>query len=296
MCIILLAHSKNTGLKHCNEKYPLSSAKTPRSSARQPQPPSSIMRGTNGMQTLKAAANNGVLLLACNKSAGKKHTSHGVIITPGCKADKSAGKKHTSHGVIITPRCKADKSAGKKHTSHGVIITPGCKAGENYLPAKPFKVTRQMLEDLTHLPIPNACKKLGICPTTFKKACRREGIMEWPYKRGCARGGRANNVMHTIMIPESSFASSSYSEDGKLTILTVLTNTTSADEPTNTEEDADACAAHNVDFLEQGFFDNNPSFLLLPYPQDPYLQDVAMFYEEDSAFLRMTGWDTGDSR
>jgi hypothetical protein len=214
---------------------------------------------------LKAAANNGASWLAHNESPGKKPTAR--------------------------------------------VIFPRRKAGENYLSARPVKVTRQMLESLTHLPLPNASKKLGLCPTTFKKACRREGIITWPYKRGCAQEERANNALSAIMIPEPSFASSSSHSEGNYTpssspdessdaapqspclpsprSSSPCSSTTTAEEPTYTEEeDAGACAAPDVDFLEQGFFGSDLSFL-----QDPYLQDVTIFDEADSAFLRMTGWD-----
>jgi hypothetical protein len=206
-----------------------------------------------------------------------------------------------------------NESAGKKSTSR--VIFPRRKAGENYHTARPVKVTRQMLESLTHLPLPNACQKLGLCATTFKKACRREGIMQWPYKRGCAQEERANNAMSAIMIPEPSYESSSSYSEGDYTSSSSsssspdessdaapqsscspsprssssspCSSSTTAEEPTYTEEeDAGACAAPDVDFLEQGFFGSDLSFL-----QDPYFQDVAIFDEEDSAFLRMTGWD-----
>ena len=65
------------------------------------------------------------------------------------------------------------------------IIFPRRKGGDTRHPTRPVRVTRQMLKALFHLPLPSACKHLGLCATTFKKACRREGIMQWPYKRGC---------------------------------------------------------------------------------------------------------------
>jgi hypothetical protein len=72
------------------------------------------------------------------------------------------------------------------------IIFPRRKGGEDQHCARPVRVSRQMLDSLTHLPLPCACKRLGLCATTFKKACRRAGIMQWPYKRGRA----ANHDMH----------------------------------------------------------------------------------------------------
>jgi hypothetical protein len=49
---------------------------------------------------------------------------------------------------------------------------------------RPVQLSRKHLESLMHLPIPSACKEVGVCATTFKKACRREGIHCWPYRRG----------------------------------------------------------------------------------------------------------------
>jgi hypothetical protein len=49
---------------------------------------------------------------------------------------------------------------------------------------RPVQLSRKHLESLMHLPIPSACKEVGVCATTFKKACRRQGIHCWPYRRG----------------------------------------------------------------------------------------------------------------
>ncbi|KAJ1483741.1 hypothetical protein T484DRAFT_1799185 [Baffinella frigidus] len=215
------------------------------------------MCGKNGIQTLKAAANSGASWLASNESADKKPTSR--------------------------------------------VIFPRRKGGENYHSAGPVTVTRQDLDSLTHLPLPIACKKLGLSATTFKKACRREGLMVWPFRRGAQRGeDRAQKIMHAIMIPEPSVASTSSQSEGDSTSpsspdgsseaapQSPCSSTTTTEEPTSTEEDAGACAAPGMDFLEPDFFGSDHP--LLPHLQDPYLQE-AMFNEEDSAILRMTGWD-----
>ena len=50
-----------------------------------------------------------------------------------------------------------------------------------------ISVSYEALEVLFHLPLKNAAKEVGLCPTTFKKACRRFGLEEWPFKKGQIR-------------------------------------------------------------------------------------------------------------
>jgi hypothetical protein len=154
------------------------------------------MCGPTGIQILKAAASNRAAWLASGEPTEKQ--------------------------PVYSSRSSSSSSSSPR------VIFPRRKSGEIKMSARPVKVTRQMLESLTHLPLPNACKKLGLCATTFKKACRREGIMQWPYTRGYAhaqeeeeRAAKAFSaanamnaiVMTSIIIEESSFASfSAHSE------------------------------------------------------------------------------------
>mmetsp|Transcript_10838 Transcript_10838/g.26279 ORF Transcript_10838/g.26279 Transcript_10838/m.26279 type:complete len:253 (-) Transcript_10838:234-992(-) len=62
------------------------------------------------------------------------------------------------------------------------VFFPRRKEGED---AEPGPLTRRVhvnyetLEGLFHLPLKDAARELGLCPTTFKKACRALSIGEW---------------------------------------------------------------------------------------------------------------------
>ena len=39
------------------------------------------------------------------------------------------------------------------------------------------------LQDFYHLPLREAAKAMGVCPTSLKRQCRREGVGRWPYRK-----------------------------------------------------------------------------------------------------------------
>jgi len=41
----------------------------------------------------------------------------------------------------------------------------------------------EALEGLFHLPLTDAAREIGLCPTTFKKACRRFDLEQWPFRQ-----------------------------------------------------------------------------------------------------------------
>ncbi|KAJ1472580.1 hypothetical protein T484DRAFT_1839784 [Baffinella frigidus] len=43
------------------------------------------------------------------------------------------------------------------------------------------------LEALFHLPLKDAAREMGLCPTTFKKACRSFKMEHWPFRKGQGR-------------------------------------------------------------------------------------------------------------
>ena len=45
------------------------------------------------------------------------------------------------------------------------------------------KTKMENLAKYFHLPINNAGKQLGICPTVLKKICRKHGIQRWPHRK-----------------------------------------------------------------------------------------------------------------
>lgn len=62
------------------------------------------------------------------------------------------------------------------------------------LPARHVSITYETLEDLFHLPLKDAAKEVGLCPTTFKKACRRFLLEEWPFQKGQSRVPHRNRA------------------------------------------------------------------------------------------------------
>jgi len=71
----------------------------------------------------------------------------------------------------------------KRGGSH--LFLPRLKEGEdpNGL-GRHIRVSYEALEGLFHLPLKEAAREIGLCPTTFKKACRRFGMEKWPSRKG----------------------------------------------------------------------------------------------------------------
>ena len=64
-----------------------------------------------------------------------------------------------------------------------MTVFPRRKFAEAGQPARPdgVQISKAQLEDLFHLPLPQAAMELGICTTSAKKLCRKFGISKWPY-------------------------------------------------------------------------------------------------------------------
>ena len=81
----------------------------------------------------------------------------------------------------------------KKRTSF--FFLPRLKEGEDPdRPPRHIRINYKVLEGLFHLPLKDAARETGLCPTTFKKACRSCGMQNWPYRRG--RRETANRTLH----------------------------------------------------------------------------------------------------
>ena len=65
------------------------------------------------------------------------------------------------------------------------LYLPRLKEGEdpNGL-GRHVRVSYEALKALFHLPLKEAAREIGLCPTTFKKACRRFGMDKWPSRKG----------------------------------------------------------------------------------------------------------------
>jgi len=70
------------------------------------------------------------------------------------------------------------------------VFFPRRKEGEH---AEPGPLTRHIivnyetLANLFHLPLKDAARELGLCPTTFKKACRSLNVAQWPSREAHSR-------------------------------------------------------------------------------------------------------------
>jgi hypothetical protein len=70
------------------------------------------------------------------------------------------------------------------------VFFPRRNPGEDAVPGhltRPVSVNYEALESLFHLPLKDAAREIGLCPTTFKKACRRFSMHVWPFKKGQSR-------------------------------------------------------------------------------------------------------------
>jgi len=50
-------------------------------------------------------------------------------------------------------------------------------------PLSPMKVSRESLEQVSHLPVKDACVALNMGQTMFKRVCRQYGIARWPCRQ-----------------------------------------------------------------------------------------------------------------
>ena len=66
------------------------------------------------------------------------------------------------------------------------LFLPRLKEGEDPNAFRHIRVSYEALEALFHLPLKEAAREIGLCPTTFKKACRHFGLQKWPARRDSA--------------------------------------------------------------------------------------------------------------
>ena len=64
------------------------------------------------------------------------------------------------------------------------MFLPRRKEGEDPDVPRHISVSYKSLEGLFHLPLNDAAREIGLCPTTFKKACRRFDLETWPFRKG----------------------------------------------------------------------------------------------------------------
>ena len=62
------------------------------------------------------------------------------------------------------------------------VFLPRRKEGEDPDVPRHISVTYESLERLFHLPLKEAAREIGLCPTTFKKVCRRFDLETWPFR------------------------------------------------------------------------------------------------------------------
>jgi len=64
------------------------------------------------------------------------------------------------------------------------VFLPRRKEGEDPSVPRHISVSYEALVGLFHLPLNEAAREIGLCPTTFKKACRRFDLETWPFRKG----------------------------------------------------------------------------------------------------------------
>jgi len=67
------------------------------------------------------------------------------------------------------------------------LFLPRRKQGEDLDAERHISVSYEALEGLFHLPLKDAAREIGLCPTTFKKACRRFDLEQWPFRHNHGR-------------------------------------------------------------------------------------------------------------
>ena len=114
--------------------------------------------------------------------------------TPGpsfCQPPSGFSAQH--HAPMVMP--KKEKTC---------VFYPRRKEGED--PDGPttrhVKVSYQDLEALFHLPLKDAAREMGLCPSTFKKACRRFDMDQWPFLHGRLGGAITPPAAPTLQTTE----------------------------------------------------------------------------------------------
>jgi len=78
-------------------------------------------------------------------------------------------------------------NAGKQpQVKRELVIFPRRKAGQDKRQADneaPVKLTPEILDKISDIPLVAAAKKLGISKTALKNACRHLGLKRWPFRR-----------------------------------------------------------------------------------------------------------------
>jgi len=80
----------------------------------------------------------------------------------------------TRDADVGRPRTERPKQAMERIAATDAlprIIFPRRKSGEKEQKARPLRVSREMLESLFELPLPDACKSLGCAPHTTPRPC-----------------------------------------------------------------------------------------------------------------------------
>jgi hypothetical protein len=74
------------------------------------------------------------------------------------------------------------------------VFLPRRKDGEDPDVPRHISVSYESLVGLFHLPLNDAAREIGLCPTTFKKACRRFDLESWPFRKGSSFLGGQRQV------------------------------------------------------------------------------------------------------
>lgn len=74
--------------------------------------------------------------------------------------------------------------SAKRDSTEFVALYPRKKIGiQVQANPDPVLLDKEALSALYHLPLKEAAKALGICPTAIKTACRKLGLTKWPYRK-----------------------------------------------------------------------------------------------------------------
>jgi len=88
------------------------------------------------------------------------------------------------------------------------LFLPRLKEGEDPKgPPRHIRINYKVLEGLFHLPLKDAARQIGLCPTTFKRACRRFDLEQWPFRMrhsGIPFARRAHQTNHTVSVSRTS--------------------------------------------------------------------------------------------
>ena len=103
-----------------------------------------------------------------------------IVLVP----DRDFSRPYNQHPIALFDGYPTHYRTDMPKGGRSRVFLPRRKEGEDPNVPCHITVSYEALEGLFHLPLIEAARETGLCPTTFKKACRRFDLETWPFRKG----------------------------------------------------------------------------------------------------------------